>query len=111
MAEENPIVPNSLSKLRACMRCHLVKTESQFKNAGCENCTFFKSSGWEINEYTSNNFEGIVSIMNNEESWVSRWLDTDTFLPGCYCLKIYGEFQADVINYLREQNIKYVRNL
>ncbi len=49
--------------------------------------------------------------MNNEESWVAKWLDVDSFQPGCYCLKIYGELQPDVINYFKEQKIKYVRNL
>ncbi len=29
MSDEDSIVPNGLSKLRACLRCHLVKTESQ----------------------------------------------------------------------------------
>lgn len=29
MAEDNTIVPTGLSKLRACLRCHLVKTEGQ----------------------------------------------------------------------------------
>ena len=64
MSDEDSIVPNGLSKLRACLRCHLVKTESQvlaaeqFRAEGCNNCSFFKSSGWDINEFTSNNFEG-----------------------------------------------------
>merc|ERR1712032_1461712 len=100
MSEEiNTIIPNSMTKLRACMRCHLVKSEAQFKHDGCENCPFFKGSDWEVHEFTNANFEGVVSIMNCEDSWVSKRLDVNTFQPGCYCLKIYGDLPEDVINY------------
>ncbi|KAG5239410.1 transcription elongation factor SPT [Salix suchowensis] len=30
------------SGLRACFRCRLVKTYDQFRESGCDNCSFFK---------------------------------------------------------------------
>lgn len=51
--------------------------------------------------------------MNNEESWVAKWLEIggDNFLPGCYCLKIQGELSQDLVHYLKDHNIKIVPNI
>jgi transcription elongation factor SPT4 len=84
--------------------------QNQFQEDGCENCPFFKESEWELGDCTTPNYEGMIAVMNPEESWVSKWLDLDSFMPGCYCLKIFGELPEDVITYFKERKIKYVRN-
>jgi len=110
--DETNIVPNSLkNKYRACLRCHLIKTEEQFKEDGCNNCPFFISSSWSTEDFTTTHFEGFISIMNPEESWVSRWLDLESFMPGCYCLKVFNDLPPDVLEYFKEKKIKYVRNV
>jgi transcription elongation factor SPT4 len=39
---ETAEIPDSMQGLRACLRCALVKTYTQFYNSGCENCVFLK---------------------------------------------------------------------
>ncbi|KAL0828578.1 hypothetical protein Bca101_052256 [Brassica carinata] len=54
-------IPTSFGhELRACLRCRLVKTYDQFRDAGCENCPFFKmeEDHERIVEVTTPNFNG-----------------------------------------------------
>jgi hypothetical protein len=38
MAHNQTVIPDSVRHLRACLNCCLIKTMSQFKSNGCENC-------------------------------------------------------------------------
>ena len=102
--------PNGLKKLRACFRCHLVKTESQFSKDGCDNCAFFKDQDYNLGEYTSANFEGVLSVVDNNRSWVSRYLNLAEFVPGCYALKIRSEMPEQVRQLMSHNNIPFARN-
>ena len=67
--------PTSLKKLRACLKCHLVKTEEQFNKEGCDNC------GTSPNEAMDNitpHFKGIIAITNPQYSWAAKWLNKST---------------------------------
>lgn len=61
--------PSSLKKLRACLSCHLIKTEEQFLKEGCENCKNFFNK----NEITQH-FKGMIAITNPRYSWCAKWL-------------------------------------
>ncbi len=76
--------PKELKKLRACVRCSLLKTYDQvsnmfnyqFKESGCENCNAdldVKSNNQFANNYTTTNFKGIMVITNPKFSWAARW--------------------------------------
>eukprot|EP01017_Pseudomicrothorax_dubius_P045092 TRINITY_DN773_c0_g1_i1.p1 TRINITY_DN773_c0_g1~~TRINITY_DN773_c0_g1_i1.p1 ORF type:complete len:116 (+),score=24.31 TRINITY_DN773_c0_g1_i1:153-500(+) len=93
-------VPQSLKRLRCCMRCYLIKTEEQFRNEGCENCPTMRQFG-DINGWTTTNFEGFVAIMRPGESWVSRWNKKARVSPGVYSIKVYGEMSQDVMDELQ----------
>ena len=69
-------VPSEMRELRACIPCLLVKTFSQFLEQGCENCPFLglQDEQERCREVTTDQFEGLVSVMNPKESWVARWI-------------------------------------
>ena len=76
------IVPTSTKQLRACKKCHLVKTYEQFVQAGCENCDdSYNRSALDVDEKehsvansTSANFSGTIAYMFDDDrgSWVAR---------------------------------------
>ncbi|CAN1126348.1 Transcription elongation factor SPT4 homolog 2, partial [Linum perenne] len=89
-------IPTSYGhELRACLRCHLVKTSDQFRDSGCENCPFFKMDEDQdrIGDCTTNNFNGydpikevtgqISVVVDDRRNWSSstvninfRWWKT-----------------------------------
>jgi len=76
------IVPTSTKQLRACKKCHLVKTYEQFMQIGCENCDdSYNRSALDLDEKensvansTSANFSGLIAYMFDDDkaSWVAR---------------------------------------
>ena len=76
------IVPTSVKQLRACKKCHLVKTYEQFMQIGCENCDdSYNRSALDLDEKehsvansTSANFSGLIAYMFDDDraSWVAR---------------------------------------
>ena len=64
--------PNDLKRLRACIHCHLIKTEEQFKETGCENCNISMLDQDTMFDNTSANFEGMISLVDPQHSWVAR---------------------------------------
>ena len=67
----NYTFPTELKKLKACTQCHLVKTYSQFKSEGCDNCHFRKN---EIEEKLTSKFKGIIAITDPKRSWCAKYL-------------------------------------
>ena len=96
LANVLPHIPDSRKKLRACLTCLLIKTESQFKDIGCSN-ECFVSSQWPEN--SSPSFSGMISMMRPKDSWVARWNGIKTVtdeeepkiitrMPGLYAIKV-----------------------
>merc|ERR1711964_872767 len=86
-------IPNDMKRLRACIRCKIIKTENQFLKYGCPNCPFFnmKNKIESVMLSTSPNFQGVISLMNPKESWVGKWTRAQNHVPGCYCIDITGD--------------------
>nr|VDD27364.1 unnamed protein product [Brassica oleracea] len=105
-------IPTSFGhELRACLRCRLVKTYDQFRDAGCENCPFFKmeEDHERIVEVTTPNFNG----------WAARWLRivlivcyllslTGKFAPGCYTLAVSEPLTEEMQHVCQEERVQYV---
>lgn len=91
-------------KLRACLRCKILKTEGEvnicltkWRNLNsCPNCPLNEHYSYQgnFNHYrdcTSVNFEGMIALINpNQESWVNRYTTKGRYkllLKGLLCLE------------------------
>eukprot|EP01098_Paradermamoeba_levis_P014338 TRINITY_DN680_c0_g1_i2.p2 TRINITY_DN680_c0_g1~~TRINITY_DN680_c0_g1_i2.p2 ORF type:complete len:121 (-),score=23.63 TRINITY_DN680_c0_g1_i2:198-560(-) len=104
------VLPIEFKRLRACLFCALIKTEQQFKENGCENCPFLemKNDTDRVERCTSNSFEGMVAMMNAEDSWVARWQRIPAhFKHGCYALSVNGRLPGEIVKNLERSGIKY----
>ena len=104
------IVPTELRNLRACLLCGLIKTASQFEASGCDNCEEFLNIQGDpelVNKCTSNNFDGMIAMMNPSESWVARWVMIDKLSPGVYAMSVSGSLPKHKIMELASKGIDY----
>jgi len=101
--------PSALKAMRACMRCGIIKTYEDFDRDGCENCPFLEMQ--ERRERclscTTGFFEGTVAIMDPRESWTSKWLRCDGYLPGVYAITVTGQFTREIEEDLENKGIRW----
>ena len=90
MVEIEGTAPDSYKKLRACVRCLLIKSEQQWHREGCENCEDLEIKGdlEKVLTYTTPNFEGILSLIEPRVSWTARWNHLREKIPGCYAISV-----------------------
>ena len=104
-------IPKELRQLRACLLCSMVKTVDQFEHDGCDNCERFlrlKGDNEQTVTCTSANFDGIISMMKPEESWVAKWQRIDKLRPGCYAISVTGKLPSSVVKDLKTRGIPYM---
>ena len=88
------VIPESTKNLRACLRCHILKTREQFIQEGCSNCVFFdaETNAREreviVDKYTTASFKGVVAMITPGNGWVSRWQE----IPGLSCFLAVSSF-------------------
>lgn len=83
----------SLRGLRACMVCSIVQSGSKFVSAGCPNCEEFlemRHSADTVQDCTSAVFEGMISLLDPQTSWVAKWQRLQGYAPGTYAVKVEG---------------------
>lgn len=54
----------------------MIKTFEQFEFDGCDNCDEYlhmKNNRDMVYDCTSSNFDGMIALMNPEDSWVAKW--------------------------------------
>ncbi|KAG8851973.1 transcription elongation factor spt4 [Tulasnella sp. 330] len=80
-------IPSSTKKqLRACLLCSLVQTPQDFKRLGCPNCEEIlqlQDDSDRVASCTSAQFDGLIAMMDPEQSWVARWQRTGERAIGC----------------------------
>ncbi len=104
------VVPSELRRLRACLLCSLVKTHTQFRRDGCDNCEEvlqLRGASDRIQDCTSPAFDGLISLMAPSASWVAKWQRCDKFVKGIYAIKVSGKLPVDMEEELADKGIRY----
>jgi len=89
-----PNVPDTAKEkdLRACLKCKIILSESQWhkrRNTGCVNC------GGDEKPRTTPFFKGSVSLFMPSVSWVARWNGLEGNKPGVYAVSVFDSEQMD----------------
>uniref|UniRef100_H2ZEU0 Transcription elongation factor SPT4 n=1 Tax=Ciona savignyi TaxID=51511 RepID=H2ZEU0_CIOSA len=103
-------VPKSLRNMRACLLCSLIKTLDQFEYDGCENCDEYlhmRGNRDMVYDCTSSSFDGLISMMAPDESWVAKWQRIKKFKPGCYAISVTGRLPSSIIRDLKASGVAY----
>ncbi|KAI8507216.1 transcription elongation factor SPT4-like [Branchiostoma floridae] len=103
-------VPKEMRNLRACLLCSLIKTIDQFVFDGCDNCEPYlqlKGNKDLVYDCTSSNFDGVVSMMSPDDSWVAKWQRINRFKPGCYAISTTGRLPPSIVRELKTHGITY----
>lgn len=85
-------------KQRACLMCGKVKTFDEFVSQGCENCEdklHLRGDQLKVEDCTTTNFEGLIGLMQPENSWVARWQHISKGTEGMYAIKVNGELPEE----------------
>ncbi|XP_056637200.1 transcription elongation factor SPT4 [Diorhabda carinulata] len=103
-------VPKNLKGLRACLVCSLIKSADQFEDEGCDNCDEFlriKHNTENLYDCTSTNFDGMISLMSPDDSWVAKWQRINRFCPGVYAISVSGRLPNSIIREMKSRGIVY----
>mmetsp|Transcript_27620 Transcript_27620/g.78149 ORF Transcript_27620/g.78149 Transcript_27620/m.78149 type:complete len:119 (-) Transcript_27620:1891-2247(-) len=103
-------VPRCFGKeLVACFGCRLIKARDQFRDSGCENCSFLDMQGDMDRVYscTTGEFSGIISVMDPAGSWATKWKHLSKAIPGCYALGIHARMDPDLQDQLENHGITW----
>jgi len=84
--------PRSIKSLRACLKCKLIKSYTDFEKEGCDNCKDLEDVA--VNQYTTPTFHGMIAMMQPSESWVARWQRQDGKVRGLYAILVVGELNS-----------------
>ena len=60
---------------------------------GCPNCEEFlnlRGSSDAVNDCCSQVFEGVITLVDPQVSWVAKWQRLNGYVPGTYAVKVTG---------------------
>lgn len=60
-----------------------------------------------VNDCTTSNFSGMISVLDPEGSWAAKWSSLGKFAPGCYALSVVDDLPEDIQGILQDNNINY----
>ncbi|KAL1673813.1 Spt4/RpoE2 zinc finger-domain-containing protein [Schizophyllum commune] len=92
------------------MLCSLIQTSADFKRHGCPNCDEvlqLRGSLDRVQMYTTNQFEGVIAVIDPEQSWVARWQRTAKQVRGMYAVRVKGRIGQEMEETLEARGIKY----
>jgi transcription elongation factor SPT4 len=90
-------LPDELKGLKACLSCSLVKTYTQFLDQGCDNCEYLKMKDdtRKVKSCTTSYFEGLIGLVEPQNSWVAKWQRIVQMKPGMYAISVSGTLLDD----------------
>lgn len=104
------VVPRDLRNLRACLVCSIIKTFDQFEMDGCDNCDEFlrmRNNRENVYACTSSNFDGMIAVMSNQDSWVCKWQRISNFVKGIYAISVSGKLPPGIVREMKSRGIRY----
>ncbi|KAJ7727917.1 transcription elongation factor SPT4 [Mycena metata] len=106
------IIPSTKGskQLRACLLCSLIQHPLDFRKYGCPNCEEvmqMKNSGDRVTVCTTTHFDGVISVIDPEKSWVAKWQRTSKYVRGMYAIRVRGRIPEDVEHALDNRGIRY----
>ncbi|ORX40645.1 transcription initiation protein spt4 [Kockovaella imperatae] len=96
--------------LRACLVCSILQTANGFLTQGCPNCEDIlemRGSADRVAECTSIQYDGMIAMIEPEESWVARWQRIDKRARGLYAVRVTGRPPPDVIDAIESRGGVY----
>jgi len=60
-----------------------------------------------IGACTTTHFDGIIAVIDPENSWVARWQRPSKYVRGMYAVRVKGRIPEDVEAELESRGIKY----
>ncbi|WOO82014.1 Transcription elongation factor SPT4 [Vanrija pseudolonga] len=96
--------------LRACLVCSVLQPLKDFIDSGCPNCeniVQMQGSHERVSECTSTIYDGMIAMLEPEESWVARWQRIDKKKRGLYAVRVTGRPPQDVIDAIEAQGGVY----
>ncbi|KAG5716143.1 hypothetical protein E4T56_gene10931 [Termitomyces sp. T112] len=66
-----------------------------------------KGNSDRIASCTTTYFDGVISVIDPENSWVARWQRTAKYVRGMYAVRVKGRIPEDVEQELDIRGIKY----
>jgi len=63
-----------------------------------------------VAECTSSQFDGVISLVDPEKSWVARWqrIDGKDYCKGVYAVVVHGRLPSDIIEELNHRGKQYI---
>lgn len=105
------VPPNQQRNLRACMVCSVVRTYTQFMSGGCPNCEDIlelTGNSENVNDCTSQVFEGLITVADTSKSWVARYQRLEGYVAGVYATQVEGILPEEMISAIEAAGINYV---
>ncbi|CAJ0572390.1 unnamed protein product, partial [Mesorhabditis spiculigera] len=103
-------IPRDLRGLRACLLCSMVKSIDQFEDTGCDNCESYlhmKGDSAKVLDCTSANFDGMISALDPENSWVCKWQKINRKVKGMYAVSVSGSLPSSIVQELKSIGVTY----
>ncbi|EDR04884.1 transcription elongation factor SPT4 [Laccaria bicolor S238N-H82] len=97
-------------QLRACLLCSIIQLPVDFRKNGCPNCedvVQMKHNPDRISSCTTTYFDGVISVIDPDKSWVARWQRTSKYVRGMYAVRVKGRIPEDVEAELENRGLKY----
>ncbi|KAI0786514.1 transcription initiation protein spt4 [Abortiporus biennis] len=112
MSQSQVAIPTQprAKQLRACLLCSIIQTPGDFRKFGCPNCEeLMQMKGYQdrVGVCTTTYFDGIIAVIDPENSWVARWQRTSKYVRGMYAVRVKGRIPEDVEAELESRGIKY----
>lgn len=97
-------------KYRACILCSSLKTVSEFKKEGCDNCESIlqlQGNSERISDCTSPSYSGMIAMTDPNLSWVAKFQRIKQYSKGLYAIKVYGHLPDYILHELDRKGISY----